>query len=292
MSLPDYLFRGITKDKHIRFFAVNALHTVQTAVDLHYLSLTSSVALGRLLIGGLLMSASLKNENDLLTLRIDGDGPIGTILVTATGNNTIKGYVQNPACELPMRGNGFAIAEAVGSGNLSVIRSIADSRPYIGQIALVSGEVGEDISYYYHQSEQIDTVVNLGILIENDARIKQAGGILVQCMPDTPDGLLAILNENVSRFPNLSDFMDMGHSLEEILEKYYFKDIPVEIFENKPVGYHCNCDRQRFYDGIKMLGKKEIQELIESEEKVSAECHFCNQKYEFSRDELAMMLCD
>jgi len=282
----------MTKDLHVRFFGVNARDTVQTAVDIHYLSITSSVALGRLLIGGLLMSAGMKNENDMLTLRVDGDGALGTLLVTATGGNAIKGYVQNPAVELPMNEKGFAVAEAIGSGSLSVIKSLGEGQPYIGQIELATGEIGDDLSYYYQQSEQIDTVVNLGILIDNDALIMQAGGILVQCMPDTPDDLIAALNENVSRFPNLSDFMDMGHSLEEILENYIFKGIPIDIYEKKPVMYHCNCDRERFYAGIKMLGKKEILELINENEEVAAECHFCNRRYSFGVDELREMIED
>ena len=285
--MTDYLFRGLTKDKHIRFFAVNAMNTVQTAIDLHYLSITNSVALGRLLIGGLLMSANLKNPKDLLTLRIDGDGPIGALIVTATGSNTIKGYVQNPQIELAKNDRGFAIAEAIGNGTLSVIRSMEGSPPYNSQIELVSGEIGEDLSYYYHQSEQIDTMVNLGILIETDAKIKQAGGILVQCLPNAPIDVLSRLNDNINSFPNLSDFLDMGYSLEYICQKHIFKDIPIEIFEQKPVSYLCNCSRERFYDGIKMLGQSEINDMINGNETITAECHFCDKKYEFSIKELS-----
>lgn len=288
--MSDYLIRGLTKDKRIRFFAVNALNTVQTAVELHYLSIVNSVVLGRLLISALLMSADLKNQSDLLTLRIDGDGPSGSVIVTATGNNTVKGYVQNPQIELPLKDKGFAVAEAIGSGSLSVIKSISDRQPYVGQIALVSGEIGEDLSYYYRQSEQIDTVVNLGILINPDAEIIQAGGILIQCLPDTPDTVISALNDNIKKFPNLSDFMDMGHSIEEIIEKNIFKNIPVDFLNKKSVSYSCNCDKDRFYRGIKLLGRKEIEHFIESDEVISAECHFCNKKYEFTKDELMSMI--
>ncbi|MCL2064107.1 MAG: Hsp33 family molecular chaperone HslO [Candidatus Cloacimonetes bacterium] len=284
--MPDFLIRGITKDKFIRFFAVNAFSAVQTAIDLHYLSITNSVILGRLLISGLLMSANLKNPKDLLTLRIDGDGPVGSVLVTATGENTIKGYVQNPQIELPKTEKGFAVSEAIGKGTLSVIMSLADSPPYVSQIELVSGEIGEDLCYYYYQSEQIDTMVNLGVLIDSNARIKQAGGILVQCMPETPIEILESLNKNISKFPNLSDIMDMGHSLDFILEKYIFNNIPIEILEEKQIAYFCNCDRKRFYNGIKLLGQDEIQSMIDSNETIFAECHFCNKKYEFTIDDL------
>jgi len=292
----------MTKDKHLRFFGVNARDTVQAAVDLHYLSITCSVALGRLLIGGLLMAADMKNEMDLLTLRVDGDGAIGTLLVTAglrlnppypplqRGELVVKGYVQNPQVELPMNVKGFSISLAIGSGSLSVIKGLTNSPPYIGQIELISGEIGEDLCYYYRQSEQIDTVINLGILIDSDAHIRQAGGIMVQCLPETPKDIIAKLNENVSKFPNLSDFMDMGHSIEDILEKYIFKGIPIDIFEQKPVSYYCDCHKSRFYDGIKMLGKEEIQEIINEKEEIVAECHFCNKKYSFSKEELESMI--
>ena len=288
--MGDYLIRGMTKDKQVRFFAVKASDVVQTAIDFHYLSITASVVLGRLLIGGLLMSAGMKESDDLLTLRVDGDGKIGVVLVTATGEGTIKGYVQFPQVELPKNEKGFAVAEAIGNGSLSVIRSIGKQPPYVGQVELISSEIGEDLSYYYRQSEQIDTIINLGILIEKDAKIRQAGGVLVQCMPDTSDDLINKLNENAEKFPNLSDMMDMGYTIEEVIENFLFKDIPIEIFEKKEVSYYCNCEKTRFYNGIKLLEKAEIQEMIDSDETISADCHFCNKKYEFTVEELKTMI--
>ncbi|MCK9329337.1 MAG: Hsp33 family molecular chaperone HslO [Candidatus Cloacimonetes bacterium] len=288
--MADYLLRGISKDKNFRFFAVEAKETVQKAIDIHYLSIINSVVLGRLLISGLLMSADLKNENDILTLRIDGDGPVGCVIVTATGKNTVKGYVENPQVELPLENKQFQVAKAIGRGSLSVIKSIGDLQPYIGRINIVSGEIGEDISQYYYQSEQIDTMINLGILIEPDAKIRQAGGIFVQCLPNTPEDKLSILKENIKKLPNLSDFMDMGKNVETILKSHIFKGIDIEFSTKKEVTYSCNCSKDRFYAGIKLLGEKEIKSLIESEESISAECHFCNKKYEFSKEELISML--
>ncbi len=288
--MADYLLRGISKDKNFRFFVVNAKETVQKAIDIHYLSIINSVVLGRLLISGLLMSADLKNEKDILTLRIDGDGPVGCVLVTATGKNTVKGYVQNPQTELPLKNKQFQVAEAIGKGTLSVIRSIGDLQPYIGHINLQSREIAQDISHYYYQSEQIETIINLGILIEPDAKIRQAGGVFVQCLPNTPEDKLSILKNNIDKLPNLSDFMDMGKDLENILKNHIFKDIEIEFSSQKDVSYKCNCDKERFYNGIKLLGEQEIQDLIESDETISAECHFCNQRYEFSKEELISML--
>ncbi|MCL1827377.1 MAG: Hsp33 family molecular chaperone HslO [Candidatus Cloacimonetes bacterium] len=288
--MTDSLLRGITRDKSLRFFAVNAADTVQQAIDFHYLSITSSVTLGRLLVAGLLMGAGLKNAEDLLTLRIDGDGPIGVVLVTATGDGTIKGYVQNPQIELAKSSKGFAVAEAVGKGYLSVIRSMTGSKPYTGQVALVSGEIGQDICHYYQQSEQMDTLVNLGILIEKDAVIRQAAGVFVQCMPDTPVEVKTLLNANAQQTPNLSDLLDMGMSLEDILQKFIFKNIPIDIADQKPVSYFCNCTKDRFSAGMRLLDKQELKEMIESNEAISASCHFCNKNYKFSTDELQEML--
>jgi molecular chaperone Hsp33 len=287
--MSDYIIRGISTDKSIRFFAVKATQTVQKAIDIHNLSITTSVAMGRLLIGGLLMGAGLKNPDDLITLRIDGDGPIGVVLVTTTGTNTIKGYVQNPQVELPFTQKGFAVSEAIGKGSLSVIRSIHNQKPYTGHVELITSEIAKDICYYYQQSEQIDTIINLGILIENDAKLRQAGGFMVQCMPDATDEMINRLNQNAQNFPNLSDMMDMGYRLEDILKKHVFKDISIEILEKKPVAYYCNCKKSRFQSGIKLLKKEEIQEMIDANETITAECHFCNQKYEFTIEELKEM---
>ena len=287
--INDYLIRGITKDKHLRFFGVYALETLSTAIDFHYLSITNSVALGRLLISGLLMGATLKNQEDKLTLRIDGDGPLGTLLITTCGNNTIKGYVQNPQVELPMNEKGFAIAEGIGNGYLNVIKSFPDSPPYNSQTELITSEIGDDISHYYNLSEQIDTVLNLGLLINKDASVRQAGGFLIQCLPDTPLSVIEKLKANIDKFPNLSDFMDMGHSIDYILEKHIFASIPIEILDQKPVKYHCDCDRDKFFRGIMLLEKKEIQEMIEANEPIEAHCYFCNKKYKFDVDELRVV---
>jgi molecular chaperone Hsp33 len=246
--------------------------------------------MGRLLIGGLLMGECLKNPDDLLTLRIDGDGPVGVVLVTATGRGTIKGYVEFPQVELAMNERGFAVAEAIGSGSLTVIKSISGRPPYSGQVELTSSEIGHDIANYFYQSEQIDTIINIGILLTPETSIKQAGGFLIQCLPETPIELIDKLRDNNESFPNLSDFMDMGHSLIDILEKYIFKGIPIKITDSHSVSYKCNCDKQRFLDGIKLLGNDEIQSLIDSDETISAECHFCDKKYDFTRDELTTLL--
>ena len=207
--MKDYLIRGITKDKCIRFFAVRANDLVENAVKIHQLSYTNSIILGRTLIAGLLMSMDLKNEKDLLTLKFNGDGPAGEFVVTSSGDNTIKGYTNNPSYELDLKQiNSFNASLAVGNGVLNVIRSIGDSKPYIGQVDIVSGEIAEDIAYYYSQSEQIPTAIQLGVLMNDDASVRQAGGFLVQLMPNTPEHIIEKLEENLRRLPNFSDLLD------------------------------------------------------------------------------------
>lgn len=289
--MNDYLIRGITKNKYIRFFAVNAKNTVDEAIKIHHLSFTNAILLGRTLIAGLLISNDLKNRDDLLTLRFDGDGSSGSIIVTATGEKTVKGYIQHPENELTKNTDGtISLRNAVGNGILHVIKSIGDQKPYIGQTEIVSGEIAEDIAYYYMQSEQIPTAIQLGVLIDNDACVKQAGGFFIQLLPNTPDDVIDMLEKNIKSFPNFSDMLDMNYSIETLLEKFILKNFDIEILEKNNVRYQCNCSRERFYNGIVLLGKNEIEHLIEENESINAECHFCNKSYTFDKDDLISML--
>jgi len=285
--VKDYLIRGITKDKCIRFFAVRANEVVNEAIKIHKLSYTNSIILGRTLIAGLLMSKDLKNKNDLLTIKFAGDGPAGDFLVTATGDNTIKGYTNNPSYEIDLdKTKVFKASDAVGKGVLNIIRSIGDSKPYIGQTNIISGEIAEDIAYYYSQSEQIPTAIQLGVLMNDDATVKQAGGFLVQLMPNTPEHIIDKLEDNIKKLPNFSDLLDMDYSIEELINNFVLKGFLTEITENHGVKYECNCSRERFSKGLSLLGKDEIAQLIEDNETINAECHFCNKSYSFSIEDL------
>ncbi|MCB5249891.1 MAG: Hsp33 family molecular chaperone HslO [Candidatus Cloacimonadales bacterium] len=289
--MKDYLIRGITKDKCIRFFAVRANDLVENAVKIHQLSYTNSIILGRTLIAGLLMSMDLKNEKDLLTLKFNGDGPAGEFVVTSSGDNTIKGYTNNPSYELDLKQiNSFNASLAVGNGVLNVIRSIGDSKPYIGQVDIVSGEIAEDIAYYYSQSEQIPTAIQLGVLMNDDASVRQAGGFLVQLMPNTPEHIIEKLEENLRRLPNFSDLLDMNYSLEELISDFILKGFGIDIKEKHSVKYDCNCSKERFSKGLALLDSDELKQIVEDNEPISAECHFCNKSYSFSIDELKEIL--
>lgn len=289
--MSDYIIRGITKDKHIRFFAVKASSLVEDAIRMHELSYSNSVILGRTLIAALLMGNDLKNENDLLTIRIEGDGPCGPIVVTSTGKNTVKGYVANPQIEVTEDPNySSAISRAIGKGIISIIKSINNQNPYIGQTEIISGEIAEDIAYYFMQSEQIPTAIQLGVMINPDYSVRHAGGFLIQLMPDTPEIVIEKLEKAIQSFPNFTDMMDMNHSVEDLIKKFILKDFEPEITETKEVSYACNCSRDRFYEGIKLLGENEIMDLSKEHETITAECHFCNKKYEFTIEDLNQMI--
>ncbi len=289
--MNDYLIRGITKNKFIRFFAVNAKETVEEAIKIHNLSFTNAVLLGRTLIAGLLISNDLKNKDDLLTLRFDGNGSSGSIIVTATGEKTVKGYIQNPENEISKDTNGIiSFKNAVGEGILHVIKSIGDQKPYIGQTQIVSGEIAEDIAFYYMQSEQIPTAIQLGVLLNQDASVRQAGGFFIQLLPNTPEDIIDLLEKNIQSFPNFSDMLDLNYSIETLIEKFILKNFEIDILDKTSVKYQCNCSRERFYNGIVLLGNNEIENLINENESISAECHFCNKSYTFNKEDLISML--
>lgn len=289
--MNDYLIRGITKNKFIRFFAVNAKETVEEAIKIHNLSFTNAVLLGRTLSAGLLISNDLKNKDDLLTLRFDGNGSSGSIIVTATGEKTVKGYIQNPENEISKDTNGIiSFKNAVGEGILHVIKSIGDQKPYIGQTQIVSGEIAEDIAFYYMQSEQIPTAIQLGVLLNQDASVRQAGGFFIQLLPNTPEDIIDLLEKNIQSFPNFSDMLDLNYSIETLIEKFILKNFEIDILDKTSVKYQCNCSRERFYNGIVLLGNNEIENLINENESISAECHFCNKSYTFNKEDLISML--
>jgi molecular chaperone Hsp33 len=289
--MNDYLIRGITKNKFILFFAVNAKETVEEAIKIHNLSFTNAVLLGRTLIAGLLISNDLKNKDDLLTLRFDGNGSSGSIIVTATGEKTVKGYIQNPENEISKDTNGIiSFKNAVGEGILHVIKSIGDQKPYIGQTQIVSGEIAEDIAFYYMQSEQIPTAIQLGVLLNQDASVRQAGGFFIQLLPNTPEDIIDLLEKNIQSFPNFSDMLDLNYSIETLIEKFILKNFEIDILDKTSVKYQCNCSRERFYNGIVLLGNNEIENLINENESISAECHFCNKSYTFNKEDLISML--
>ncbi len=282
----DVLIKG-TGDG-LNFLAVDSTEVVRKAQKLHNLSITASVVLGRLLTAGLLLGSQMKNAKNKLTLRVNGDGQLGNITVVANQNGKVKGTISNPTQEvMKTTGKGFDIPKAVGKGILTLVRDEGLKAPYQGQVKLQTSEIAQDIAYLLHQSEQIASVVVLGVLINEKAEVLQAGGFIVQLVPGASEYVIATLEEKMRKFPNLTDLMDMGYTISEIIEKFVV-DTPQILTENS-VEYKCNCDQERFKSGIKLLQKEEIEEILKEKGKIKATCHFCGKTYEFGKEDLGML---
>jgi len=288
----DKIVRGISKDKSIRFFGVDATKTVQEASLIHNLSMTNSVILGRTICAALMMAIELKSKRNVLTLKIDGDGPAGSVIVTAKNDGNVKCYTKTPEVELPLnkQTNSFDIQKAIGYGTLTVIKDLGMKSPYIGQVDLKFRTIAKDLTYYFAQSEQVPSSVGLGVLVMPDGTIKRAGGFIIQILPGTSDKIIANIEKNLSQFPNLTDMMDMGHCIEELLVDFILKAIDVKITETTPASYACDCSKEKFENGLKLLSKEELKQAIDNDETLKVKCHFCNSEYAFNKEEIQKLL--
>jgi len=281
--MSDKLIRGTASD--IRFVGVDATQVVAKATKLHNLSITCSVALGRALMAGLLISTDLKSQKNSLTLKIDGDGPVGNIIVVAGKDGTIKGSIKNASIEVPFsNGKGFDIAKAIGKGTLTIIKDEGLKTPYHGVAELQTSEIAQDIAYWFAQSMQISSIVVLGVMVNKDGLIRQAGGFMIQLMPFAKEKTIALLEKRMEKFPNLTDLMDMNYSIEEILKKFIIED--PKVLNTMPVKYNCGCSGDRFRAGIALLGKKEIEKILKEKGNIKATCHFCGKIYEYKKNDL------
>ena len=240
----------------------------------------------RLLCGGVMMGSMLKGENDLLTLQIKGDGPMQGLMVTADSRGNVKGYANVPDVILPASPQGkLDVGTAVGGGTLRVVKDMGLKEPYVGQTLLQTGEIAEDLTYYFATSEQVPSSVGLGVLMERGNTVKQAGGFIVQLMPFAEEAVIARLEENLGRITSVTAMLDEGKTPEQMLE-CILEGLNCEITETGPVAFNCNCDRSRIEKVLISLGKQEIQDMIEEGQEIEVNCHFCNKQYKFSVEEL------
>ncbi len=290
--MKDKIIRGITSDKQIRFFAVDSTEAVKHAVNIHNLSITNSVLLGRLISAALMMAMDLESDNSVITLKVEADGPISGAIVTANKTGEVKGYVNNPQVELPLQKDTgmIDVPGAIGKGHITIIKDLGMNNPYIRQVELKFGTIAKDFTYYFMKSEKIPSSVGLGVLIEPDGTVRQAGGFIVHLMPDTPEKVISKLENNLANFPNLTDVMDMGYSIEEIIEKYILKDLEPQIKRKIPAKYKCNCSYEKFENDIKLLKKEKLKESIDKNEELTVHCHFCNKDYKFGSDKIKKIL--
>lgn len=288
--MSDYIVRVTAANAAIRAFAVTGRELVETARKAHDTSPVVTAALGRLMMGGVMMGAMLKGENDLLTLQVSGDGPIKGMTVTANARGNVKGYAIEPQVMLPPNAAGkLDVGGAVGSGMLRVIKDMGLKEPYVGQTVLQTGEIAEDLTYYFATSEQVPSCVGLGVLMEKDNTVKQAGGFVIQLMPFTEDEVISKLEENIKKFPSVTSVLDEGKTAEEMLE-ILLDGLDMEITDTMPAQFYCNCDKKRVEKAIISIGKKDIEEMIAENKDIEVNCHFCNTSYTFSVEELKEML--
>lgn len=281
----DYMVRAMAFDSQVRAFAVTTKDLVEYAKNIHHTSHLASAALGRLLSAGLMMGDMLKSKDDLLTLQLLGDGPLKHVLVTADFLGHVKGYVSNPSCELPLREDGHLdIAKGIGKGNLTVIRDYHMKEPYSSTIPLHSGEIADDLTYYFAQSEQTPSSVALGVLVNPDGTIAFAGGFILQLMPFTKEEVIEKIQTNLASFSSVTQVLKENNTPEALLEKV-LQGTEIVYTGKKEVSYHCGCDKRK--DSIlATLGKRQLDELIEEGKEVETTCAFCEKKYVFSIEEL------
>lgn len=286
----DYIIRASAADSQIRAFAATSREMVEYARQIHETSPTATAALGRLLTAGSIMGSMQKGDRDIITLQIKGDGPIGGIIVTADSKGSVKGYVYNPTVMLPANAQGkLDVGGAVGDGILSVIKDLGLKEPYVGQTKLISGEIAEDLTYYFASSEQIPSVVALGVLMNKDNTVRRAGGLIIQLMPFADDTIIDRLEQKVNAMSSITTMLDKELTPEMILEEI-LGDFGLDILDKIPVAYECNCSKQKVEKAIISIGHKDIQEMIDDNKPIEVNCHFCNKHYEFTVDELKEML--
>lgn len=286
----DYIVRATAADSQIRAFAATTKDIVEKARSFHNTSPVATAALGRLLTAGAMMGAMMKGEKDLLTLQIQGNGPIGGITVTADAKANVKGYVRNPQVMIHANEKGkLDVGGAVGIGVLSVIKDLGMKEPYIGQCELKTGEIGDDLTYYFAVSEQVPSSVGLGVLMERDNTVRQAGGFIIQLMPYTSEEVIAKLEQKLASVTSVTSMLDVGMTPEQILEEL-LGEFGLEINETIPTQYRCDCSRERIERALISIGKKDLQEMIDDGETIEVDCHFCDKKYQVTVDELKELL--
>ena len=284
--MSDYIVRATAADAQIRVFAAYTKDMVDEARKRHNTSPVATAALGRLMTAGAMMGSMLKGEKDLLTLRINASGPIQGITVTADSKARVKGYVGNPDVILPANKVGkLDVAGAVGIGFMDVIKDMGLKEPYVGQTVLQTSEIAEDLTFYFANSEQVPSSVGLGVLMNKDNTVAQAGGFIIQLMPFAGEEVIAKLEENLKDITSITTLLSEGKTPEDLVE-ILCKDLDPIINDKMDTGFYCNCDRARVEKALISIGKKEIKEMIDEGKEIEMNCHFCNTSYTFSVEEL------
>ena len=288
--MNDYIIRATAANDQIRAFAAVTTEMVETAREHHNTSPVATAALGRLLTAGAMMGSMMKGEKDVLTLQIKAGGPLQGLTVTADSQGNIKGYVGNPDVCIPANSKGkLDVAGAVGPGFLTVIKDMGLKEPYSGQVMLQTCEIAEDLTYYFATSEQVPSAVGLGVLMNKNNTVRQAGGFIVQLMPFAEEEVISRLEQNVQKINSVTNLLEEGHTPESLLEKV-LEGFDMQINEKMDTRFHCNCSKERVAKALISIGRKELNEMIQEGKPIEMNCHFCNTNYNFTVEELKEIL--
>ncbi|MCR4842287.1 MAG: Hsp33 family molecular chaperone HslO [Eubacterium sp.] len=286
----DYIVRATAAGGQIRAFAATTKDMAEKARSTHDTSPVVTAALGRLMTGSAMMGVMMKGENDLLTVKVSGDGPAGALTVTADARGNVKGTVDVPQAMVPARADHkLDVGGVVGRGFMQVIKDLGLKEPYVSQVALQTGEIGDDFTYYFASSEQVPSAVGLGVLMNKENTVRRSGGFIVQLMPFASEETISALEENIKNIASVTVLLEEGLSPEQLLDEV-LKGFDIEINDTVQTQFLCDCNRERFYKGICALPKSDIKEMVDDGEPIEVKCHFCGKKYEFSVDDLKGML--
>lgn len=290
--MQDYIARAIIANGTISAYAAVTTKTVEEARIIHRMNPTPTAAFGRTLTGAALISQTLKGEDNTVTIQIKGDGPIGGILVVSDARAGVRGYVHNPFFDVPLTGMGkFDIGKAVGKGYINVIKDLGLKEPYIGSVDLVSGEIAEDIAYYYAYSEQTPSAVNLGVLVGAAGHVQAAGGFFIQLLPNAAEEEASYLEERIKGLPPITNLIYEGYTPEAIIHTV-FEGREIKMIGTCEVHYRCNCSRERMERNLLTIGKTDLLEIANDRKGAELQCHFCNRKYSFSKEEFDDLIKD
>lgn len=288
--MSDYIIRATAAGETVRAFAIRSTELTAKAREIHRTFPVVTAALGRLLSAGAMMGSMMKGENDKLTLMMKGDGPIAQLTVTADGHGHVKGFPANPSVDIPLKRAGkLDVGGAIGKGTLTVIMDLGLKEPYNGQVEIQTGEIGDDLAYYFTVSEQTPSAVGLGVMVDTDSEVKHAGGFIIQMMPDVAEETIEAIEAKLKDAEPVTTMMEKGMSPEDILE-YYLGGLDLHINEKLPVEYYCDCSKEKVARALATISTDDLNEIINDGEEIEVKCYFCNSAYKFQVDELREMI--
>ncbi len=287
--MQDYIVTGMAANNEVRAFAITSKELVEKARKHHNTSPVATAALGRLLSAGAMMGTMMKNEKDVLTLQIKAGGPLDGMTVIANSHGVVKGYVGNPNVILPAKNGKLDVGEAVGIGFMNVIKDMGLKEPYLGQAVLQTGEIAEDLTFYFATSEQVPSSVGLGVLMEKDNTVKQAGGFIIQLLPFASEDTITVLEQNITNLDTVTNMLEKGLTPEEMLGEV-LKGFDIEFTDKLETKFECDCSKEKVTKAIISIGKKDIEDMIADGEDVEAKCHYCNTAYKYSVIDLKQIL--